>query len=162
MSAERLFLQLLWQEAAEVELDGLCRTRDQIRELVAQNNGGSEIDYPRLPALDAEIKAVERSIAERSRKIERMQEPEAPRAASGRLALLLQRQEEARVDRQDLLYARDCIQREADDLGLVDFNDDQDHRFRELTNAVRVLDEEIQSRDEEIDSLAAFSAVKVN
>ena len=164
MTAERLYLQLLFQEAAEIELDGLTATRARIAELIEKNSGGADIEYPRMLALNAEIEQAQRAHAQRRQKIEKLRTtPDEPlsRRAPSRLELLVQRQDEARTERAELLEAREDIQRAADRAGQADLDDEQDRRFRELTAEIADVDEEIRVRDEEIETLAALNAVPV-
>ena len=164
VSAERLHLALLWQDAAQVELEGLLKTRDAITKIVEQG-GGESVEYPRMRALDAEIEQARRSLAQRSHKLEELRkQPDDPTPSlrpTSRLALLVQRQEEAASERRELCEARDEIQRQSDAAGQVDLDDEQDRRFRELTAEIADVDEEMRVRDEEIERLAAFGAVNV-
>lgn len=167
VSAERLHLALLWQEAAEVELEGLLKTRDAVNRLVEQAGGSTEIEYPRMRALDSEIDQARRSLTQRMNKLDELRkQPDDDIAPAlrptSRLALLIQRQDEANTERRELSEARDEIQRQSDAAGQSDFDDEQDRRYRALTAEIADVDAEISERDAEIETLAAFGAVKVS
>lgn len=156
MSTERIELLLRHQEAAYVEVDHLIATRDAVREALGDEADG----YVRLACIDAEIVKADRSIVQRKAKIEEMQRAEARRdPAPDRLTRLLGAQESAREERAALVLAREVIQREADAAGQSDLSDAQDRAYRELTKEIADVDDEISARSEEIEVLAALSAV---
>lgn len=159
MSAERLALISVFQEAAQIELDAMRGARDAIRDLVEARAAGAE--YPRLSALNAEIRAVESSVLERDRKVDTLQRDERSIPTTGRLALLLKKQDSARGERADLEAARDAILRVSDDAGQADLDDEQDRAYRALTAEIASIDEEVETRDKEIETLAALAALDV-
>jgi len=77
------------------------------------------------------------------------------------LELLLSRQEYARVEREEMVAARESIQRLSADAGQADLDEAQDARFRALTREIALLDEEIIERDTEIGVQASFGALNV-
>jgi hypothetical protein len=163
VSAERLFVQLLYRSAAEVELEGLLKTREAIQEVIDVGSGGADLEYPRMLALDAEIEQAQRALTQRNAKIEKLtsEGDEPALRPDSRLSLLLQRQDEASEEREQLVKARNDIVRRADAAGQSDLDDEQDRRYRALTAEIADVDEEIRVRDEEIETLAALGAVKV-
>lgn len=165
VSAERLHLALLWQEAADAELAGLVSTRATIVRLIEQAGGG-DAEYPRMRALDSEIDQARRALAQRVNKLDELRnQPDDPTPSlrpTSRLALLIQRQEEANTERRELSEARAEIQHQANAAGQSDLDDEQDRRYRELTAEIADVDAEISERDAEIETLVALGAVKVS
>lgn len=144
MNAERAGILSVFQEAARIERDALRSARNQIEDLISECEAD---EYPRMAALDAEIRKVEASIAQREIRIEKALKNEAAGPEPTRLSLLLSWQDDARQDRDDLVEARDAIE------------DEEDERFIAITREIAEVDEEILARAEEIETLAALARV---
>lgn len=165
-------LDQLFIERAELEAERarfiseratVLRRIEHMRSQVDEGRDGvsSLIESPRFDQLsriiteiNAEVAGINRDIeAERSKS-----EPAASERHDVRLEVLLRRQDDARLQREEMVGARADIQRLADEAGQSDLDEAQDTRFRALTREIALLDEETQERDQEIDVLAALDA----
>lgn len=81
--------------------------------------------------------------------------------APERLARLLDMQERAHEERDMLVAQRKEILRRADDAGRDDLNPAEDAEFRALTARIAAVDALIETRDEQITSLAELHALDV-
>lgn len=148
MSAERAEILSVFQEAARIERDALVGARQKIVELLAECD--EPYDYPRMAALDGSLENIGRMLTQQQIRIEAaLRKEQRKDGEHERLTQLLALQSDAHEDRSELVAAREAL------------TDDEDERFSALTREIADVDNEIVARAEEIETLAALSAVGV-